>query len=248
MISPMPPKPTPKPKRPLPPPPAEPPIERPLPPGQNNRPSIGAGAAVAVALLAALGVGWWLGHRTGAPPQSTQQEEKPSLVAMPVTTPVSATVPPVVSLPQAQESAVTTVSATKPAKVASPPPKPVVVQYSVGPAKPLVPRLPPVGDGHVLDAGQVLYCLATGELLDEVTPHAYTIAAHREIDYQTEQYNRRCGAYSYSAVSMERAMQRFEQIRPQIHARARELMRKWKEEPPTPPMRFRYIEYDDSDW
>jgi hypothetical protein len=241
----------PKPKRPLPPPPAEPPIERPLPPRRNTRPALGTVAAVAVALLAALGVGWWLGHRTGAPSQPPQQE-KPALVTMPITAPVSPTVPPMASLPRVHEPAITTVSATKPAKVlaakAEPPrPKPVVVQYTVGPAKPLTPQLPPRGDGHVLNAGQVLYCLATGKLLDEITPRAYTAAAHREVEYQTEDYNRRCGAYSYSAVSMERAMQRFEQLRPQIHARARQLMRKWGTDEP-PPMRFHYIEYDDSDW
>jgi hypothetical protein len=201
--------------------------------------------AIILALLAALALGWWLGSRR---PSNLPAEEKPALVTLPVTTPVSPIVPPVAPLPRAQEPAVTTVSATKPANAAPVKPKPVVVQYTVGPAKPLAPRLPPVGDGHVLDAAQVLYCLATGKLLDEVTPYAYTPAAQNEVEAQTEQYNRRCGAYSYSAENMERAMQRFEQLRPQIHARARQLLRKWGQDDRPPPLRIRYIEEDDSDW
>ncbi len=91
----------------------------------------------------------------------------------------------------------------------------------------LSPRRPPVGpaSGRQLEADQILYCLATGEVLDMLQSHARTPDALAEYDAQTEDYNRRCGVYNYSATSMAQAMKAMEKWRPVIEKKMRQRLR-----------------------
>ncbi|HEX2859404.1 MAG TPA: hypothetical protein VHP58_04315 [Alphaproteobacteria bacterium] len=189
-------------------------IERQLPPAAPHRSTakVVGGALLVVAL--ALALGWWLGQRQGAR-MAHMMERANAIPAQVSATEVS---PTDVSGTMPVEGVSDTLVEAVPEAVA-PAPKPVQPGL-------LSPRRPPVAAvgtaGHVLQADQILYCLATGEVLDMLHAHARTTAALAEYDAQTEDYNRRCGVYNYSATSMAQAMKAMEKWRPVIEKKMRQ--------------------------